>query len=103
MKKYKLKISPEALSDIQEITNWYNQQSNGLGKRFQKITIRQINSLSKTPLAFSIRYQEIRCSIIKKFPYMVHFYVNDKIKTVEVLAVISTSRNPKIWEETTNS
>lgn len=28
---------------------------------------------------------------------MVHFYINEKEKTVEVFAVISTSRNPKIW------
>ena len=37
MKKYKVKIEPEALSDIQEITDWYNEQAN-LGKRFQNTT-----------------------------------------------------------------
>ena len=34
MKKYKVKIEQEALKDIQEITNWYNDQQKGLGKRF---------------------------------------------------------------------
>lgn len=33
---------------------------------------------------------------------MVHFYINDKNIRVEVLAVISTSRNPKIWTEKTS-
>ena len=37
--------------------------------------------------------------IIKKFPYMAHFYVIEKNLSVEVLAVISTDRNPKVWEE----
>jgi hypothetical protein len=37
--------------------------------------------------------------IMKKFPYMVHFYVNDQNNVVEVLAVLSTDRNPKNWEE----
>ena len=32
---------------------------------------------------------------------MVHFYINIENGTVEVLAVISTDRNPKIWEEKT--
>ena len=102
MKKYSVKIEPEALNDIQEITDWYNKQQAGLGKRFQKTTIQQINSLKKDPHIFSIRYNEIRCILTGKFPYMAHFFINDEKNTVEVLAVISTARNPKIWEEKTS-
>jgi len=102
MKKYKVKIDPEALADIQEITDWYNEAQAGLGKRFQKTVIRHINLLNKDPQIYAIRYKEIRCVLIKKFPYMVHFYINDKNNTIEVLAVISTSRNPIIWKEKTN-
>lgn len=101
MRKYKVKIGPEALTDIQEITNWYNRQQNGLGKRFLKTAISQINSLSKDPQICAIRYNEIRCVLIKKFPYLVHFYLNDENKTVEILPVINTNRNPKIWVEKT--
>ena len=102
MKKYKVKIEPEALADIQEITDWYNEAQAGLGKRFQKTAIKHINSLNKNPQIYAIHYKEIRCVIIKKFPYMAHFYINDENNTVEVLALISTDRNPKIWQEKTN-
>ncbi|MFA6401703.1 MAG: type II toxin-antitoxin system RelE/ParE family toxin [Salinivirgaceae bacterium] len=102
MKKYKVKIEPEALADIQEITDWYNEAQAGLGKRFQKTTIKLINTLSKDPQVYAIRYKEIRCALIKKFPYMTHYYINDENYTVEVLAVISTDRNPKIWQEKTS-
>jgi plasmid stabilization system protein ParE len=102
MKKYKVKIEPEALAGIQEITDWYNDAQAGLGKRFQKMVIKHINSLSKDPHIYAIRYKEIRCVLIKKFPYMAHFYINDKNNTIEVLAVISTSRNPIIWKEKTS-
>ncbi len=101
MKKYTVKIEPEALADIQEITDWYNKAQAGLGKRFQKAAIKHINSLKTDPQVYAIRYKEIRCVLIKKFPYMAHFYVNDGNNTVEVLAVISTHRNPKIWQEKT--
>ena len=101
MKKYKVKIEPEALADIQKITDWYNKAQAGLGKRFQKTAIKHINSLSKDPQIYTIRYKEIRCVVIKKFPYMAHFYINEENNTVEVLAVISTDRNPKIWQEKT--
>jgi plasmid stabilization system protein ParE len=102
MKKYKVKIEPEALVDIQEITDWYNKAQAKLGKRFQKTAIKQINSLNKDPQVYAVRYKEIRCILIKKFPYMAHFYINDENNTVEVLAVISTDRNPKIWTEKTS-
>ena len=101
MKKFKVKVEPEALADIQEITDWYNQLQPGLGKRFLKAAISQINSLNKDPQIYAVRYHEIRCVLIKKFPYLVHFYINDKSYTVEVLAVINTNRNPKIWSEKT--
>jgi plasmid stabilization system protein ParE len=99
MKKYMVKIEPEALADIQEITNWYNKAQTGLGKRFQNTAIKQINTLNKDPQIYPVRYKEIRCVLVKKFPYMVHFYINEENNTVEVLAVISTDRNPKIWKE----
>ncbi len=101
MDKYRIQIEPDALADIQEITNWYNEKQEGLGKRFQETTIKQINNLNKDPQIYSIRYKEIRCMLTKKFPYMAHFYINEETNTVEILAVISTDRNPRVWEEKT--
>jgi len=102
MKKYRIKIAPEALSDIRDITDWYNSQKIDLGKTFKDTVIKQINDLTDDPQIFAIRYKEIRCMLVKKFPYLVHFYINEKTSVVEVLAVISTDRNPKIWEAKTS-
>lgn len=99
MIKYKIKIEPEALKDIQAATDWYNEQLQGLGSRFQKQVIVQINSLKNNPSAYAVRYAEVRCMIIKKFPFMVHFTTDENQKLVEVFAIYYTSRNPKIWEE----
>lgn len=99
--KYKVKIEPDALTDLQDIANWYNEAQARLGKRFLDTAIKQINSLSTNPQIYTIRYKEIRCMLVKKFPYMVHFFINEASHCVEVLAVISTFRNPKIWEEKT--
>lgn len=98
MTKYKIKIEPEALKDIQEATDWYNEQLQGLGSRFQKQVIVQINSLKSNPSGYAIRYAEVRCMVIKKFPFMVHFTTDENRKLVEVFAIFHTSRNPKIWE-----
>lgn len=47
MNTYKLKIDEEALQDIQKVTDWYNEQLQGLGTRFQKQVKTQINALKK--------------------------------------------------------
>lgn len=99
--KYKIKIEPEALAEIQAITDRYNDVQAGLGEKFQKTVIFHINSLNQNPQIYAIRYKKIRCVLMKKFPYMVHFYVNDENNTVEVLAIISTARDPKTGFEKT--
>jgi len=45
MKKFRIKIDPKALSDIQNISDWYNQKREMHGKRFQFTTIKQINKI----------------------------------------------------------
>lgn len=99
MAKYRLVVDPDALEDIQKATDWYNEQLSGLGSRFQKQVVRQINSLKKNPLIYAIRYSEVRCMMVKKFPFIIHFSINEEKQRVEVFAVFHTSRNPEIWLE----
>ncbi len=103
MKNFKVKIDPQAITDIKCIAEWYDQQQSLLGDRFQVTIIKHINKLENAPYSFAIRYNEIRCMSVTKFPFMVHFYINEETRYVEVLAVISTHRNPKIWKERTGN
>ena len=99
MFKYKVKIDSDALLDIQEATDWYNKQSGGLGYRFQKQVRQQINSLKINAKNYTIRYNDVRCMTIKKFPFLEHFIIENSTSTVKIFAVIHASRNPAIWEE----
>jgi plasmid stabilization system protein ParE len=101
MVTYKVKIHKDALLDIQETTDWYNRQTPGLGKRFQEQVKKQINSLKTTANHHAIRYADVRCFLVKKFPFLIHYVVKEN-GVVEVFAVIHTSRSPKIWEITRN-
>jgi len=69
----------------------------GLGDKLFNNVKNQTTKLSKTALLFSIKYDNIRCMCIEKFPYMVHYRVNEQTKTVKVEALFHTSRNPKSW------
>lgn len=96
--RFHLKIDTDALNDIQETFEWYEMQLKGLGLRYKTQTKRQINSLKKDPYLFSIKYNEIRCRKIEKFPFLIHYLVNENTKTVTVFAIFHTSRNPEIWK-----
>nr|WP_315221103.1 type II toxin-antitoxin system RelE/ParE family toxin [uncultured Flavobacterium sp.] len=73
-------------------------QSKGLGLRYKNQTKKQINSLKKNPYLFSIKYDEIRCRKIEKFPFLIHYTIDDELKVVNVFAIFHTSRSPEIWK-----
>lgn len=102
MSQFTIKIDEEAFQDILEITDWYNNQSKGLGSRFQKQVKTQINSLKKNPNICSKRYDNVHCMVIKKFPFLVHYSINEDLFYVEIFAVFHTSRNPQIWKTRNN-
>lgn len=78
MNKFKVKIDEETILDIQEATDWYNKQLAGLGSRFQKQVKQQISSLRINPESYSVRYSDVRCMIITKFPFLVHFTIENQ-------------------------
>ena len=99
MERYKVKIFPEALEDINYATKWYNDQVPNFGFRFQKQVINQINKLKVNAEIYIFRYKDVRCMVINKFPFMVHFILDLENKTIRIIAVLHTSLHPKIWEK----
>lgn len=94
-----LKIDVDALKDIQEAIEWYELQLKGLGQRYKTQTIKSINSLKKNPFVFSVKYNDIHCRKIEKFPFLIHYVIDENIKIITVFAVFHTSRNPEIWRK----
>lgn len=86
------------MKDIEETTEWYESQVKGLGLRYRNQAKKQITSLKKNPYLFSIKYSEIRCRKIEKFPFLIHYIIDEDIKMVMVFAVFHTSRSPEIWK-----
>ena len=95
---FRIKIEPEAYQDIQEGISYYNEQQTGLGYTFYT-EIENIFQILETAPFFQVRYDDVRCLPLKKYPYMVHFTVDEKNKLVIIRAVFNTSRAPKIWKE----
>jgi len=98
LKTYRIKVEPEAHQDIQEAIDWYNQQQSGLGRRFHTEIKASFKKLKIHPV-FQFRYDNVHCFVMNKFPYMVHYTIDEENKIVIVRAVLGTSRDPRIWKE----
>ena len=97
--KFTLDIEPEAFDDIQKAVDFYNSRKPSLGKRFYNTVDKQFNFLKRNYSLFAIRYDDIRCMPVKKFPYMIHYQILEKQQTVSVKAIFGTHDNPDKWED----
>lgn len=88
------KINPQAKVDIQEQIHYYNKQKSRLGSRFHKEVKNTFNTIRNNP-QFQIRYKNVHCVTLKKFPAMVHYTFENNIITIR--AVFHTSLNPEKW------
>jgi toxin ParE1/3/4 len=92
---YQITITESAEQDIKDAFLWYEDQKNELGLSFTKNIDKAILKIQKNPLTIQIRYNEIRVSFLKKFPYGIHFtIINDEIV---IIGVYHTSKSPKKW------
>ncbi len=95
---YKLVIKPEVFEDIQQAIDWYNSRQKGLGEKFFNAVQQEYNNIRKNP-GYQIRYDNIRCLPVRKFAFMIHFFVQEKSRTVIIMGVISTYRDPATWKK----
>ena len=96
---YKLIVDKRAITDLQEIKRWYNECQNGLGNKFTAQAKKQINNLKINPNSFAVRYSDVRCMVVFKYPYMVHYRVKSELEKVIVIAVFSAQRDPDLWNK----
>ncbi len=89
-----IKIEPKAVGEIQEAVIFYSSKKTGLGKRFFTTIDKHFEFLKKNYFAFSIRYDNVRCIPVKKFPYTIHYMVDESNKVVRVISVFCTLQNP---------
>lgn len=93
MNPYKIRIEVRALKDIQDGFDYYEEKQEGLGTRFNQAVFRSFEILRHNPF-YQIRYETFRCLPVRKFPFMIHYEVDEAKSTVDVFGVINTHLNP---------
>ncbi len=94
---YLFQIRVLASKDIQHAVDYYEEQAPSVTNRFLESLYTEFEIIKRNPKQFQIKYKNSRVRYIKGFPYGIHYALKDQI--IEVLAVLHTSRNPKIWKK----
>jgi len=79
--------------EIEEAYLYYENIQSGLGVKFILEYENYLNTLKNIPY-FQQRYQAIRILPSKKFPYSIHFSVDELQKIVTIHAIICDYQNP---------
>ena len=95
---YRLEIRPDALADIDQAAQWYDNREAGLGDDFARGVLEAIDGLRLSPLIYRIRHRRrnVRWRLMDRFPYRIVYQIaGDKIT---VLAVVHSARHNRHWK-----
>jgi len=94
--RYTLSIAEAAEDDLRYAFLWYEEQKEGLGLSFEKHISKAVASILDNPFKTQIRYGSTRVFFLKKFPFGIHFHIQEK--TILIVAVFHMSQNPEKWK-----
>lgn len=86
-------LDPRAIQDIQQAIDYYEEKHPAL-ENSSKIPLNEyLLKLEQNPF-FKIRYDNVHCLPLKKYPYMVHFTIDEQEQIINVRACSIPSEIP---------
>jgi hypothetical protein len=92
---YNSQYFDQVFTDVQEAKIWYKEQKEGLDVEFAVAIEIAIQKVLKMPTSYSPRYKNVRIAHPKKFPYNIHFYIDEVNETVVFTAIVHNKRHSK--------
>ena len=90
---HKVIIKPGAELDIIEAVEWYEEGKVGLSLDFLEQLDKELDRISKNPEHFQKRYRDIKIVFTKRFPYGIHYTLENDILYVH--AVMHMKKSPR--------
>jgi plasmid stabilization system protein ParE len=91
----KVRISPFAEAEVDEIHAWYDSHQVGLGETFRAELDRMMGQIGDHPEMFQVVFDDVRRAIMKRFPYFLLYEVFPTV--VIVFNVVHGARDPRLW------
>lgn len=80
---------------LAEGRDWYDSHRQGLGLEFLTAVERVFARIRETPELHAVELRGVRRTGTERFPYVVYYRL--LIESIEVLAVLHGSRDPRRW------
>ncbi len=91
---YLLGFHPGFISELEKAILYYSSESGKLAEKFKIATRKQLTGLKRNPHLRAVRYADVRFARIEKFPYAIHYSIDDTRKEVYIYALLSDYQNP---------
>jgi toxin ParE1/3/4 len=91
---YTILVTPTATEDIAVAVEYYNAVATDLGYRFADLVAEYFERIAELPTASAIRYKDVRCKPMKRFPYLIMFTIDEAAHSVNILRVFNTYQEP---------
>jgi plasmid stabilization system protein ParE len=88
---YTIRFTPDALSDYSEAYEWYEDK--GVENKFERAVLDRLKFIALYPEASPLKYQYLRATHLKKFPYRLFFELNDTQKIATIVAILHDARD----------
>ncbi len=91
---YNLLITPEASKQVEQAVEYYSEYvSKKVALDFLKDYRRAVSEIVKVRY-FQLFYLDFRARVMKKFPYLVFYTLDEERKLIIIKAVFHTSQHP---------
>lgn len=91
---YTVLITPTAIDDIDAAIEYYNALAADLGYRFAGLIDEYVERIAKTPTASAVRYKNVRCKPVARFPFVITYTIDEASRFVNILRVFNTYQEP---------
>jgi plasmid stabilization system protein ParE len=85
----------EVSMDLSDARQWYKEQKEGLEEEFSEEIKKALLKIRRYPFGHSIRYRNIRIAHLERFPYNIHFYIDEALSQIVITAIVHKKRHPR--------
>lgn len=90
-------IAPAAEADLIEVIAWYESKRPELSFDFRLSLDAALHHIARYPDSCALVAPTVRRGLLRRFPHAV--YYRQQQATIEVIAILHTHRNPRVWQQ----
>jgi toxin ParE1/3/4 len=91
---YTILVTPTATEHLAVAIEYYNAVAVDLGYRFADLVAEYFQRIAELPTGSAIRYKNVRCKPMKRFPYLIMFTIDEAAHPVSILRIFNTYQEP---------